>query len=507
MKKLLLTLLPLFFATSVFAETLVSGAVSGIWTLAGSPYLVIGNIFVPANQELSIQAGVRVEFQGTFRFTVQGELFCSPEPGETVFTQDTIAYPQRWLGIQFVTVNTHSMLNHVTIEFAAGRENGIVVSNGAGVTFNECIFNDFVTTALTVDDTEIDVNNCIFNRCGATGGCGGAIRAHNITGTIAGQFKECGSLDGGAVCLYNSLVQLTACVFERNRATLWGGALYADNCELEFTNCYFFENAGLTGGVFSIHHSPSTVFSHCVFSGNTGNRDGISGSYGVGYFLTGTNYYFENCIFENNTANNISVIYSLSPCQFKECVFTENPGSVLLNGSQIEVTYSDFWPQPVLGGGAHDDIGELMTLNLNGDSVDIYSNLVAPPDFLDPGEAPSPYYPNFLSPLIDAGDTNIVEWDGTHPEIGYQEYFHLPKVEDLTIQRIGESNDILFQWTPVGQGCTYRILRSLESEWNWNAIEIVAETQDTFWVQQNAVNQPFSKANYLIRTHNCQFGR
>lgn len=501
-----LILLTQLFASAAFAQTIVSGAVFGNWTLAGSPYLVVGEIHVPPNADLNIETGVRVEFQGAYRFTVQGSIWVGGQPGETVFTQDTIAFPARWLGIRFASDSVRSMLRYVTFENCAGGDNGVVVTERALITFSECTFRDFVYSAFVIIDTEIDVNNCLFVRCGRIGGCGGAIRAHNITGTITARFEECASLDGGAVCLYNSTVSLGACIFERNRATLWGGAIYSDNCELLLTNCHFIDNAGLTGGVFSMHHSPNTEFRDCVFSGNTGNRDGMSGSYGVGYFLTGTSYSFENCVFENNTASNTSVIYSVPPCNFKECVFLDNPGSPLLSGTQIGVTYSDFWPQPTFQGFPN-VIGIMDTVNQNGDSVDVYSNLVSAPDFVSLGEGMGPYYPNFDSPLIDAGDTTEIEWDGTHPEIGLREYLHFPIVDDLTLQRIGDSDNLQLQWSRVGSNCHYRIYRSLEDNWDWNSIELVGETPDSIWVDEGALNFAHDKAVYRIASYNCEFGR
>ena len=47
----------------------VSGNQSGVWTLTNSPYTVTGDITVPANALLTIEAGVEVLFLGDFQIT------------------------------------------------------------------------------------------------------------------------------------------------------------------------------------------------------------------------------------------------------------------------------------------------------------------------------------------------------------------------------------------------------------------------------------------------------
>ncbi|MBL0060241.1 MAG: hypothetical protein IPP40_01790 [bacterium] len=50
---------------SLQAETIVPGGdVSGEWNLAGSPYLIQGNIQIPFSEALRIGAGVEVIFLG-----------------------------------------------------------------------------------------------------------------------------------------------------------------------------------------------------------------------------------------------------------------------------------------------------------------------------------------------------------------------------------------------------------------------------------------------------------
>lgn len=56
------------------AQTPVSGAVSGIWNLAGSPYLVQADVSIAAGNTLTIDAGVEVRFNPATQMTSNGTL-------------------------------------------------------------------------------------------------------------------------------------------------------------------------------------------------------------------------------------------------------------------------------------------------------------------------------------------------------------------------------------------------------------------------------------------------
>ncbi|MFN2155725.1 MAG: hypothetical protein ACK2UX_10855, partial [Anaerolineae bacterium] len=56
------------------AVTIAGGEVYGTWTAADSPYLIDGDIVVPAGQTLTIEPGVDVRFEGAYKLSVHGTL-------------------------------------------------------------------------------------------------------------------------------------------------------------------------------------------------------------------------------------------------------------------------------------------------------------------------------------------------------------------------------------------------------------------------------------------------
>ncbi|MCD4747396.1 MAG: hypothetical protein K8R58_13945, partial [Bacteroidales bacterium] len=74
MKKLITLIISLAIFGIAYSQTNVSGTISSdsTWTLAGSPYIVTGNLTIAATFTLTIESGVDVKFNNGTSLYVEG---------------------------------------------------------------------------------------------------------------------------------------------------------------------------------------------------------------------------------------------------------------------------------------------------------------------------------------------------------------------------------------------------------------------------------------------------
>ena len=86
MKNLIFIFILIFCSTFLFAQTTIPGGdVSGTWEISGSPYLIEGEITIPDGETLAIDPGVLVEFQGHYKFNVQGRILAEGTEQDSIF--------------------------------------------------------------------------------------------------------------------------------------------------------------------------------------------------------------------------------------------------------------------------------------------------------------------------------------------------------------------------------------------------------------------------------------
>ena len=102
--------------------TIPGGDVFGIWTVEGSPYLIFDEISIPNGESLIIEPGSVVEFQGHYKFNVQGQILATGTQQDSIFF--IAADPSEgWHGLRFIDTssdNDSSMIKYCSIKHGKG---------------------------------------------------------------------------------------------------------------------------------------------------------------------------------------------------------------------------------------------------------------------------------------------------------------------------------------------------------------------------------------------------
>jgi len=194
MKKLLLLFTLSILITPAFAQdTITGGEVSGTWTKSASPYRIQGDITVPAEQVLTIEPGVIVDFDGHYKLTVLGQLFAEGAAGDTIrFTRvsndpamdpdtlslaDTSNTDGSWEGIRFqMTYKDSSLMKYCIVEFVEtvdnypiGGANSIfspvdIESNNIVLLEHSVIRSNFSSIATIMTEGQLELDDCLISR-------------------------------------------------------------------------------------------------------------------------------------------------------------------------------------------------------------------------------------------------------------------------------------------------------------------------------------------------------
>ena len=373
MKKLF-TIIALFaFSAGTFGQTEVSGNQSGTWSSGNSPYNVVGEIIVPSGQILNIEAGVEVNFQGQYKFTVNGNLQAIGTESDSIFFT-TNNQATGWGGIRFDSSDGISTLSYCRIEY--GKTSGDYPDNhGGGMAF-------FGADAV--------VSNCVFadNSSEEAEGMGGAVYGYN-TGSTSGP-----------------LTLFTDCLFIRNHAYSEGGAIkFTGDMNTEIRGCEFLENyCNYGGGAISLYGVYGTKMIQCLFAQNYTMYASGGAIHSLGF---GNSFEFENCTITENeavTGDGGGIYLVNAAAELTNCIVFDNPGMYSDNifvdfSSTAEINYCNL-TMPDGGTGSN---------NINEN-----------PEFEDAVNLD--YHLSENSPCIDAGTDIGYEYVGEAPDIGCFEY-------------------------------------------------------------------------------------
>ncbi len=292
-KTILLFLLIIFRLSFTSAQTNISaGNVSGSWTMTGSPYLINGTIQIPSGQTLTIDPGVTVNFQDTFKLKVQGSLIAIGTAADTiVLTANNIT--KGWQGIRFDnTPTTNDTSKFIFCKLKYGKATGSSPDDNGGAFY----FNNY---------SKAIISNCLISNCKANnyGGAiycnyGNPIISNNIIRNNDADYSGIG-LGGGIYCKFSYPKIIKNKI--SNNSAFGGGGIYCDmSSHPAIINDIITNNSSyMGGGGISCYSSPysNPTVTNCSITNNTSLNGGGAIDCSSGACPT-----FINCIFWGNTA-------------------------------------------------------------------------------------------------------------------------------------------------------------------------------------------------------------
>ncbi|MCD4744756.1 MAG: right-handed parallel beta-helix repeat-containing protein, partial [Bacteroidales bacterium] len=327
---------------TIFETIIDSGDVSGIWTFNNSPYLINGNINIPLGQELMIEPGVIIVFNGHYKFSVFGRLIAQANQVDSIFIIP-LYEDIGWEGIWFQNTSTNnqdsSMLKYCHIEGVRyplytylDYSGGIVCNYSGDIIIQNCLItNNHATchgggiTLLNNSGIIIRKNTITNNKTGLWDyWSGGGIYIYNSNAIVIENLISYNKawFGGGISCGFNSSAIIKNNIISFNNGREYGGGIYIYMTDLILERNLISHNSfGYSGGGISII-AASIVFVNNTITNNYhngvwfGSGGGIYCSYNVDLHILNTiiwdNYPYEICLGNAScwSDNFVGIIYS-----------------------------------------------------------------------------------------------------------------------------------------------------------------------------------------------------
>ncbi len=310
MKYLLSVFLLSFLTGNLISQTLISGgSVSGTWTQSGSPYQVQAAIMIANGNTLTIEPGVQVEFQGSYKLLVMGQLIAQGTQTDSIsfYSSDTTL---GWLGIRFEetnTLNDSSKFDFCKFEYGKGvsennKGGAFFINNFSKVSISNSKFShckaDYSGGAISTESASITIKNCHFYKNSSLGN-GGAICTIGGTPKIINSIflnNTCSGMEGGAaICALTSNPTIENNIISYNSTNSFGGGISLANSDGSLINNVIKNNSAYYGGgLYLMALGSGIIVDKCLVANNQASNYG-GGIYGFKNFIT-------NSIVVNNSA-------------------------------------------------------------------------------------------------------------------------------------------------------------------------------------------------------------
>lgn len=458
MKTLTFIFIFIVFCNFIFAQTTIpGGSVSGTWTVAGSPYLIEGEITVHTDSTLVIEPGVDVEFQGNYCLTVIGYLEAVGTEADSIyfFPADTTA---GWTGIYFAGGSDISQLVYCTI---SNCYSPVLCINSSPVISHSTITSGEYCAIQVIFIGSPEISHCtiMYNQSGVSwqspddGTISNCIISHNS--------------DGGGIRLsdYAELTLIDCIISDNTSSNNSGGGVSCTSGTHTFTNCTINGNTcydselALGGGGISLSNASATLTYCSIY-------DNFTVDWGSGIAITNSNLTVDHCTIDGNESwsidrSGISIINGSTADITNSIISNNYLGSGIYNSGTLTVEYTDFFNNTdgAITGSIPTSFGELTTVNTNGDSCDVYSNIFMDPLYVD--QVNFDLHLTEDSPCIDAGDpASPLDPDGTIADMGAY-YLHQTTPDppqNVTVEIIG--TDVHLSWDAVTGANSYKVYSS-----------------------------------------------
>ena len=312
-----------------FHTDIPAGNVSGTWTIANSPYHVLGEITIPDGETLSIEPGVEVVFMGHHKFNVQGRLLAVGSQHDPIlFTaEDKTA---GWHGVRFInTPGTNDTSKIVHCSFKYGKANtgsgydrcgGAIFIRGVDKVFVSSSLFEYNMTSGEVGSTggpgvcifygSPTVTKSTFIHNDGTLGSAGAIKVDFTSNAVISNniISNNTSSWGTIICGYQSDNQPTISgnIISNNVATVAaGGILIYSSAKPRIENNIIFNNqAPSGGGIYCLTNANPVLINNTIAYNSAGSGGGI-------YYDSNSDGICINNILFGNTASTGNQVYLL----------------------------------------------------------------------------------------------------------------------------------------------------------------------------------------------------
>jgi len=338
MKRAIFILLLLVLFLGLQGDTYIEGgAVSGIWSIFDSPYIIEGDIYVNNAEVLEIQPGVEIIFSDNYDLNVSGQLIVEGTIVDSVYwtVADTTGFSDvsipdgGWGGILFdyhCDDNETSVLNYCRMEYGKAVGESYIEFTGGAVFADSCsnvvISNSTLTNNIAVWGGAIACNNY------ASPTISNNTMTHNLTYNFQ-NYNGCGA---GVFCNTNS-------------SPLIEGNLIADNLA---------EDNG--GGICSFSSSSPQIIDNIIRDNVTEEGGGIIlGTNGMGT-ITGNTITGNSAIWDGGGICFSGAIYAVVENNYI-AENTSNWGGAVSFFKSYNVTITDNvmeYNTAILGGGVSD---------------------------------------------------------------------------------------------------------------------------------------------------------